>query len=71
MGKQKVKALKGLHAKYGATLRKRYSRIYRLLKQKRSCPECGSRKFGREAAGVWLCGICGFKVAGGAYDVAA
>jgi len=60
--------LKGLGAKYGVTLRKRYSRVFRLLKRKRSCPNCGSMKFKREAAGIWFCAACGFKMAGGAYD---
>lgn len=70
MGRRRDKAaLKGLSAKYGATVRKQYSRVYRTLKQKRRCPECGSLKFKRESAGIWACDICGFKVAGGAYDV--
>jgi large subunit ribosomal protein L37Ae len=70
-GRNKRVTLKGLGQKYGATVRKRYSRVYRLLKQKRQCPECGSLKFGREAPGIWSCNICGYKVAGGAYDVSA
>ncbi len=71
MGRRRDKAaLKGLGQKYGSTVRKQYSRVFRTLKQKRSCPECGSMKFKRENAGIWLCNMCGFKVAGGAYDVA-
>ncbi|MBI2938656.1 MAG: 50S ribosomal protein L37 [Thaumarchaeota archaeon] len=72
MGRSRSKpSLKGLAQKYGGSVRKRYSRVYRLLKQKRQCPECGSLKFKRESAGIWVCGRCSFKVAGGAYDVAA
>jgi len=70
MGRSKNKPpLKGLAQKYGATLRKRYSRIFRLLKKKRNCPMCGSPKFKRESAGIWICQSCNHKVAGGAYDV--
>ena len=65
---KKDRPLKGLGQKYGATVRKRYSRVHRLLKAKRKCPSCGSLKFRRSAAGVWLCGKCGFKAAGGAYS---
>ncbi len=65
---KKDQALKGLGQKYGATVRKRYSRVHRLLKAKRKCPSCGSLKFRRAAAGVWQCEKCGFKAAGGAYS---
>lgn len=63
----KLKALKGLRAKFGATVRKRYTRIYILLKLKRTCPKCGSKSLKREASGIWVCKKCGYKVAGGAY----
>jgi large subunit ribosomal protein L37Ae len=62
-------ALKGLGTKFGATVRKRYSKIYRTLKRKRRCPSCGSLKFGRIASGIWNCPKCKFKVAARAYDI--
>jgi len=65
---KKDRALKGLRQKYGATVRKRYTRVNKVLKAKRKCPSCGSLKFRREAAGVWTCEKCGFKAAGGAYS---
>jgi large subunit ribosomal protein L37Ae len=68
-GKHKVARLKGLGVKYGATVRKRYGTIYRLLKKKRRCPKCGSVKFDREALGIWSCSKCNYKVAAGTYDV--
>jgi len=65
----KKKSLKGLGARYGIKLRKQYTKIHIQLKNKRTCPECGSKKFGREAVGIWVCAKCGFKIAGTAYDV--
>ncbi len=66
---KKKKSLKGLGARYGIKLRKQYTKIHLLLKQKRTCPECGSGRFGRDAVGIWSCKKCGFKIAGTAYDV--
>jgi len=62
-------ALKGLGVKFGATVRKRYGKVHRTLKQKRRCPGCTSLKFRRIAIGIWQCGKCEYKVAAGAYDV--
>ena len=62
-------AMKGLGAKYGGTLRKRYARIHRTLKATRHCPSCASKKLKRTSSGVWTCGSCGYTVAGGAYDL--
>ncbi len=65
----KIKSLKGLGARYGIKPRKQYTKIHLLMKSERTCPECGSKKFGREAVGIWKCKKCGFKIAGTAYDV--
>jgi large subunit ribosomal protein L37Ae len=67
--KHKISRLKGLGVKYGATVRKRYGMIYKLLKKKRRCPKCGSVKFDRKALGIWYCSKCTYKVAAGTYDV--
>lgn len=69
MAKGEEKVLKGLGAKYGRTLRVRYSRVLFLQKSKRRCPACGALKLKREASGIWGCSKCGHKVAGGAYDL--
>ncbi len=61
--------IRGLGAKYGGTLRKRYARVYRTLKAARECPSCSSMKLRRRASGIWMCNSCGFVIAGGAYDV--
>lgn len=69
MAKGEERVLKGLGAKYGRTLRVRYSRVVFLQKSKRRCPACGALKLKREASGIWGCSKCGHKVAGGAYDL--
>ena len=61
--------LKGLGARYGIKLRKKYSIVHRVLKSKRKCPECGSLQFGRQVVGIWVCKKCGLKIAGYAYDI--
>ncbi|MDX1595340.1 MAG: 50S ribosomal protein L37 [Nitrosopumilaceae archaeon] len=65
----KKKSLKGLGARYGIKPRKQYTQIHNLLKEKRTCPECGSKQFTRDAVGIWSCKKCSFKIAGTAYDV--
>lgn len=67
-GRSRGESLKGLGARYGATLRKRYSQIIRLLRGKRECPACGKRALRRLAVGIWSCGRCGHRFAGGAYQ---
>jgi len=66
---KKMKVLKGLGARYGIKLRKQYTKIHLQMKEKRACPDCGSKRFGRESVGIWKCKKCGFKIAGTAYDV--
>ena len=66
---KKEVALIGLGTRYGAPVRKRFSRISRLQHTRRRCPSCGAWKLKREAVGIWTCRICGLKVAGEAYDV--
>jgi len=63
-------SLRGLGAKYGGTLRKRYARVFRTLKQARECPSCSSMKLSRTSSGIWKCKSCGYTVAGGAFDLA-
>jgi len=70
MSKRKEEAsLKGLSSRFGAPVRKRFSKIVDLQRMRRRCPSCGSWRMKREAAGIWTCRKCGFKVAGEAYDV--
>jgi large subunit ribosomal protein L37Ae len=67
--KRKSASLKGLGVKFGATVRKRYGAVYRILKKNRKCPSCGSKRFSRIALGIWHCPKCHFKLASGAYDI--
>ncbi len=62
-------ALKGQGVKFGATVRKRYGKVYRTLHKKRRCPSCGSLQFDRIASGIWECPKCRYKIASGAYDI--
>lgn len=66
---RKKKSLKGLGARYGIKIRKEYTKVHLKLKEKRTCPDCGSTQFVRAAVGIWNCRKCGFKIAGTAYDV--
>jgi large subunit ribosomal protein L37Ae len=63
------KTIKGLGARYGATLRKRYTNVYMVQKAKKECPSCSSMKLKRVASGIWRCRVCGHTLAGVAYDV--
>jgi len=63
------KTLKGLRQKYGSSVRKKYTKTFKLLKQKRQCPNCGAIKIKRLSKGIWKCYSCDFTVTGGAYDV--
>ena len=65
----KKKSLKGLGARYGIKIRKQYTKVHKILKAERVCPDCGSKAFGRDVIGIFSCKKCGFKIAGTAYDV--
>ncbi len=66
---KKRETIHGLGAKYGATLRKRHSRVFKTTKAARECPSCASMKLRRTSAGIWTCHSCGYTVASGAYDI--
>jgi len=71
MGKKrrtkKVGPTRGLGARYGVTVRKRYRTILAEMKKPQTCPQCGFKSVRRESVGIWVCRKCGFKFAGGAY----
>ncbi len=68
MGKtKKVGPSRGLGARYGSTVRKRYVRATAGLKKAHRCPQCGFVRVKRESVGVWKCKKCNYTFAGGAY----
>ena len=64
---RKVGPTRGLGARYGATVRRRYIEAISELKKRHKCPQCGSASVKRESVGVWKCRKCEFTFTGGAY----
>jgi len=70
MGKRRTKKIgptRGLEARYGATVRKRYIEVVSSLRKEHKCPQCGSASVRRQSVGVWRCKKCGVVFTGGAY----
>ncbi|MFH0748662.1 MAG: 50S ribosomal protein L37ae [Candidatus Bathyarchaeota archaeon] len=55
-------------ARYGRTVRKRFSQIEAQLHGKHRCPSCGVLKVQRVSVGVWRCGKCNYTFSGAAYS---
>jgi large subunit ribosomal protein L37Ae len=64
---KKVAMTRGLGARYGATVRKRYIKVVTEAKKTHKCPQCGAEAVKRESVGVWNCRKCDITFAGGAY----
>ena len=45
---RKSKTTTEFGAKFGSSVRKKYTKVIRVLKSKRKCPDCGSIKFKRK-----------------------
>ncbi|NHN57717.1 MULTISPECIES: 50S ribosomal protein L37ae [Halorussus] len=54
-------------ARYGRVARKRVAEIESDMNDDHACPECGADDVGRQGTGIWQCGRCGYKYAGGTY----
>jgi len=54
-------------ARYGTVARKRYATVISGLRAPHECPQCHINAVKRLSVGIWLCGSCGHKFAGGAY----
>jgi large subunit ribosomal protein L37Ae len=57
----------GLGPRYGAMVRKRYTKVVTEMRKDHRCPQCGTESVRRESVGIWNCRKCGFTFAGGAY----
>jgi large subunit ribosomal protein L37Ae len=64
---KKVGPVGRLGARYGVRSRTQVKNIELTQKQKHICPSCGHQKVKRLGTGIWQCGKCGIKFAGGAY----
>jgi len=64
---KKVGPTRGLGARYGSTVRKRYAKVVTEMKKPHKCPQCGLPRVERKSIGIWTCRKCGFTFAGGAY----
>ena len=54
-------------AHYGTVARKRYSTVISGMRAPHECPQCHISAVRRVSVGIWNCGRCGYKFAGGAY----
>jgi large subunit ribosomal protein L37Ae len=54
-------------ARYGRVARRRVSDIESDTNEDHACPECGADAVSRKGTGIWQCGSCDYKYAGGAY----
>jgi large subunit ribosomal protein L37Ae len=55
-------------ARYGRVSRRRVSDIEGTMNDDHTCPDCGSEAVSRKGTGIWQCGKCDYKYAGGAYQ---
>jgi len=63
----KVGPAGSLGARYGTVARKRYATLVTELRAPHECPQCHVSAVKRLSVGIWHCGKCGHKFAGGAY----
>ena len=54
-------------ARYGRVARKRVAEIEADMRDEHACPDCGEERVERQGTGIWQCGNCGYKYAGGSY----
>lgn len=54
--------------RYGTASRKTVAEIESVQKRPHECPNCNYVKVKRSSIGIWECGKCGLKFAGGAWD---
>ena len=54
-------------ARYGRVARRRVAEIEDDMRDEHACPECGEDRVERQGTGIWQCGNCDYKFAGGTY----
>ncbi|MFB6172959.1 MAG: 50S ribosomal protein L37ae [Haloarculaceae archaeon] len=54
-------------ARYGRVARRRVAEIEEDMHADHACPECGADAVSRQGTGIWQCGTCDHKFAGGSY----
>lgn len=65
--KKKVGTAGRFGSRYGKKDRAKIAAIEKIQKQKHICPKCNMPYVKRLSSGIYLCGKCGTKFAGGAY----
>lgn len=65
--KGKVGSAGRFGARYGRIARKRVADIEGIMRQDHRCPECEAEAVSRDGTGIWECGQCGHRFAGGSY----
>ena len=67
MAKSKTGSAGRFGARYGRVARRRVADIEDDMGDDHECPECGKDSVDRQGTGIWECGYCGYKFAGGTY----
>ncbi|MDG1551648.1 MAG: 50S ribosomal protein L37ae [Candidatus Poseidoniaceae archaeon] len=65
---QKAGATARFGARYGVSVRRNSASALAKKSAKYTCPVCQYRKVTRKSVGIWECGKCDYKFAGGAWE---
>jgi large subunit ribosomal protein L37Ae len=68
MPKKKKTFGRRLRTRGGMSVRKQWTRITQSVRRRHRCPRCSSISVKRDSVGIWECGKCGYRFAGGAYQ---
>ena len=66
-GKRRTGSAGRFGARYGRVARRRVAEIESDTNDDHACPDCGSNAVDRQGTGIWQCGKCGYKFAGGTF----
>ncbi len=64
----KLKSAARFGARYGLKIRREVDKVEEVSRAKHECPNCFKKSLKRQAAGIWVCKSCDYKMAGGAYQ---